>query len=387
LERIRVAVAAQDRAVRTALSSALQHKEIDLVDTMSPSNAAVNRIVSQPIDAAVLFNDGTDAVFELAEHLYIGKSVSAVVIVCPEMTASVLQRVVDCGASKAVDYKTIEAELAESVIKAVRREKSRALAPSETGSYQSRVISVFGTKGGSGKTMVAVNVACQLAMRKMRVALVDLDMQFGDVGVFLDIARSDSIADVIQENAFEYKALKSYLYSHPNGLFVLCAPQSPEMAETVLGEHVTSIITSLRANFDFVVLDMPPAFNDTSIAGLEVSDEIYFCMTPDLSALRNAKVSIGVLDSLSLGDRVFTVLNKNGGSMIKAADIEKVLNRKTSLVIPNDYQRSVKSINRGIPLVIGDKNSPAAKSIAAFVQKTVLAGTKADSLRDRKQKR
>ena len=132
---------------------------------------------------------------------------------------------------------------------------------------------------------------------------------------------------------------------------------------------------------------MPPAFNDTSIAGLEVSDEIYFCMTPDLSALRNAKVSIGVLDSLSLGDRVFTVLNKNGGSMIKAADIEKVLNRKTSLVIPNDYQRSVKSINRGIPLVIGDKNSPAAKSIAAFVQKTVLAGTKADSLRDRKQKR
>ena len=125
---------------------------IDLIDTMSPSNAAVNRIVSQPVDAVVLFDDGTDAVFELAERLYIGKSVSAVVMVCPDMTASVLQRVVDCGASKAVDYKTAQEDLAEAVIKAVRREKSRALAPSETGSYQSRVISVFGTKGGSGKT-------------------------------------------------------------------------------------------------------------------------------------------------------------------------------------------------------------------------------------------
>ena len=158
MERIRVAVAAQDRAVRTALSSALHHKEIDLIDTMSPSNAAVNRIVSQPVDAVVLFDDGTDAVFELAERLYIGKSVSAVVMVCPDMTASVLQRVVDCGASKAVDYKTAQEDLAEAVIKAVRREKSRALAPSETGSYQSRVISVFGTKGGSGKKIGRAHV-------------------------------------------------------------------------------------------------------------------------------------------------------------------------------------------------------------------------------------
>ena len=93
MERIQVAVAAQDRAVRTALSSALVHKEIDLVDTMSPSIAAVNRIVSQPADAVVLFNDGTDAVYELAERLYIGKSVAVVVMVCPDMTASVLQQI------------------------------------------------------------------------------------------------------------------------------------------------------------------------------------------------------------------------------------------------------------------------------------------------------
>ena len=73
--------------------------------------------------------------------------------------------------------------------------------------------------------------------------------------------------------------------------------------------------------------------------------------------------------------------------MIKAADIEKVLNKKVSFIIPNDYQRTLNSINRGIPLVIGDKHSPAAKSIASFVQKTMLADTKADFSHGRKHKR
>ncbi len=387
MEMIRVVIAAQDRLVRSALSAALQHAEIEPIEALGMSSESVSRIISQSADAVVLFYDSTNSAFEMAERLYISKGVLAIVMVCRDLNAALLQRMVDCGAAKAVDYNDIQDELAQAVIKTVRREKSRALPPFETGSCQSRVLSVFGTKGGSGKTMLAVNIACQLAANKLRVALVDLDLQFGDVGIFLDIARADSIADVVQENAMEYKALKSYLHAHSSGVYTLCAPQSPELAETVLGEHVSAIVASLKANFDFVLLDMPPAFNDTSIAGLEASDEIYFCITPDLAALRNAKVSLGVLDSLNLSERVFTVVNKNGNSMIKTGDIEKVLNKKESLVIPNDYPRIVKSINRGIPLVVADKRSPVAKCIAGFVKKSLCANEKTISGRDNKRKR
>ncbi len=249
MEKIRVVVAAQDRLVRSALSAALQHAEIEPIDALGMSSESVNRILSQSADAVVIFYEGMDSALEMAERLYVSKGVLAIIMVCRELNAALLQRMVDCGAAKAIDYNDNATRTGTGCYKNSTQGEITRLSPFETGSCQSRVLSVFGTKGGSGKTMLAVNIACQLAASKLRVALVDLDLQFGDVGIFLDIARADSIADVVQENALEYKALKSYLHAHSSGVFTLCAPQSPELAETVLGEHVSAIVARFEGQF------------------------------------------------------------------------------------------------------------------------------------------
>ncbi|MPN30341.1 Septum site-determining protein MinD [bioreactor metagenome] len=224
--------------------------------------------------------------------------------------------------------------------------------------------------------MFAVNLSAVLAQQGKRVALIDLDLQFGDVGIFLDIAKSDSIADVIMESAFEFSTLKSYLFSHMAGVSALCAPPNPENAELVTPDHVNKIISALRPNFDYVIIDMPPAFNDCSIAGLERSSEIYFMLNPDIATLRNAKVSIGVLESLDQGEKVRVVLNKNGDSSIKQKDVENVLDRSTVLVIPSDIRCAVKAVNRGVPIVIGDKRSPIASAISGFAEATYISPKK-----------
>ena len=147
---------------------------------------------------------------------------------------------------------------------------------------------------------------------------------------------------------------------------MLCAPPSPEYAEVVLPEHVSKMIAALKPNYDYIVLDMPPAFNDGVLCALETAATIYFIVNPDISTLRNAKVSIAVLESLNLSDKVEVVLNKNGGSSIKQKDIEKILERSAILTVPADARCAIKAVNRGVPVVTGDRRSPIALAITGF---------------------
>lgn len=370
MDETRVLVLARDADVRKALSAACGHEEIKVMDAMAPSPSAISRLAREKIDAVVL--ECSDAAFELAERIYISKTVLSLVMVSPEVGQEKLARAMACGVSRLVSQEEAARELPQAILQTVGREKTRAAAASPAGSFDSRVLSVFGTKGGVGKTMFSVNLGAALVSRKKKAALVDLDLQFGDIGIFLDIEKADSIADVAQENAFDYALMKSYLFTHPSGVAGLCAPPSPEFAEVVLPDHITRVIGGLKPNYDYVILDMPPAFQDNSIAGLEASSDIYFIINPDISTLRNAKVSLGVLKSLNLDERVHLVLNKNGCSDIKVRDIEKILERAVELVIPNDQSRAVKAVNRGVPIVTGDKRSPIARAFYAFVDKKLL---------------
>ena len=99
-------------------------------------------------------------------------------------------------------------------------------------------------------------------------------------------------------------------------------------------------------------------------------------LNPDIATLRNAKVSIGVLESLDHGEKVRVVLNKNGDSSIKQKDVESVLERRTVLVIPSDIRCAVKAVNRGVPIVIGDKRSPISSAITSFAEANYIAAKK-----------
>lgn len=377
MDKIRVVIVAADSVTRSALAAALDTDTIDLVKSMAPSPDLASRINSIQADAALIYNDSAPYIFDMVERVYLSRCVYGVIMVSHDMDPKVLEQAMNCGVTKVIPYSEMNESAESALVHIVNREKTRIAAPASAGTFESRVISVFGTKGGTGKTMFAVNLASALAQQGKRVALIDLDLQFGDVGIFLDIAKSDSIADVIMESAFDFSTLKSYLFSHMTGIAALCAPPNPENAELVTPDHVNKIITAMRPNYDYVVLDMPPSFNDCSIAGLERSNEIYFMLNPDIATLRNAKVSISVLESLDQGEKVRVVLNKNGDSSIKQKDVESVLERKTALVIPSDIRCAVKAVNRGVPIVIGDKRSPIASAITNFAQAAYTTPQKA----------
>lgn len=372
MSNFRLVILADTAQQRTALSAAAQG-DIEVVESLSPTADTLARLAALSPDAVVLWYDGSERELALCERIYVSKACLCLILVADEPDAALLSRALSSGVSRVISPAEAEGELAKVVSHVVSRERSRLAGVEDPGARASRVISVFGTKGGTGKTMLSVNLAVALARLGQRVALVDLDLQFGDVGILLDIAKSDSIADVAEESAFDYSALKSYLFTHRSGLMGLCAPPSPEYAEVVTPEHVKKTVRSLRPNFDFVLLDMPPSFHDNSIAGLEESGEIYFLLNPDISTLHNARVSLGVLDSLGLSDRVKLVLNKNGGSSIKSNDIGRILERPLELIIPNDQVCALRAVNSGVPLVLDSRRNQMGKIITAYASK-LLAG-------------
>lgn len=372
MSNFRLVILADTAQQRTALSAAARG-DIEVVESLSPTADTLARLAALSPDAVVLWYDGSERELALCERIYISKACLCLILVADEPDASLLSRALSCGVSRVLSPAEAEGELANVVSHVVSRERSRLAGIEDTGTRASRVISVFGTKGGAGKTMFSVNLAVALARLGQRVALVDLDLQFGDVGILLDISKSDSIADVAEESAFDYSALKSYLFTHRSGLMGLCAPPSPEYAEVVTPEHVKKTVRSLRPNFDFVLLDMPPSFHDNSIAGLEESGEIYFLLNPDISTLHNARVSLGVLDSLGLSDRVKLVLNKNGGSSIKSNDIGRILERPLELIIPNDQVCALRAVNSGVPIVLDTRRNQMGNVITGYASK-LLAG-------------
>jgi pilus assembly protein CpaE len=161
------------------------------------------------------------------------------------------------------------------------------------------VVTIFGTKGGVGKTTIAVNLAVLLAKSKKKVALIDLDLQFGDVSIFLNLYPKRTISELAQEgNALDLELLDSYLIPHISGVKILPAPGRPEYAELITPGHVEEIVNLLKLHYDYIVIDTPPLFNETNLSALDLSTQILLVLAMDLATIKNVKLSLELLESL-----------------------------------------------------------------------------------------
>jgi pilus assembly protein CpaE len=380
MDKIKIIIAAASPEQRDETLRLLNSDKLQIVATVTPDSAGLNKAGFAPADVLVLASDTLDnKETDFVERLYMTRPGLVNILMTREKNADILQKALLCGIIWVTDINNQAENPVETIISVLNREKNRQSSANSCGfvSYASEVMAFFGTKGGVGKTTTAVNVAVSLAKLNKRVALIDLDLQFGDVGIFLDIAKADSIVDVVEENNYEYSVLASFLYKHSSGVRVLCAPSAPEYAEMVKPLHIEKIISGLRSEFDYIILDMPPAFNDISIAALEQCSEIFFVINPDISSLRNAQASIAVLEQLNLGSKLNLIINRDGFSNLHRKDLEDVLGRKALLVLPCDYKNSAKAVNRGIPLVLAYKQSKVAMELSKFAQQTVDKSQKA----------
>ncbi len=235
------------------------------------------------------------------------------------------------------------------------------------GGTRGRIIAFFSCKGGTGNTTLAVNTALALQLRGAgRIALYDTAFSFGDVGVHLDLRSNESLLDVIKQlDELDPSAIEPLLTTHESGLRVLLAPPSPEMSETITAQHVELMLKYLAQLYDYVIVDCPTNYDDRTLSVLEHADDIMLITTPEVSAIRNTSNFIDLALRLKIPlKKIHVVLNRaDSNAHIGVAEIGRILRHSIEFRVLSSGRALVRSLTRGLPLVLEQEQHPFAQQI------------------------
>jgi pilus assembly protein CpaE len=253
-------------------------------------------------------------------------------------------------------------QLGFAVEKAVaRRRGAAATGAAALGS----LICVLGPKGGIGKTLTSANLAVALAELRKRVVVVDLDLQFGDVGLSLGLTPQRTIYDLIKSGgSLDAEKLEAFLTTHESGASVLMAPVRPDQAGAVTVEFLQEVYALLRSTHDFVVVDTPPGFMPEVIASIDASTHVCMVGTLDSLSLKNTKLGLETLDLMGYeSERISMVLNRADSKVgVTQEDVTAIVGRSADILVPS-HRDIARSVNEGKPVV---QNRPRSEVARAF---------------------
>ncbi len=246
----------------------------------------------------------------------------------------------------------------------------RVEAPKKKG----RMIAVFSSKGGCGTSFIATNLAAATAAPTV---LVDLNLQAGDLPLFLGIDPKYSIADLAEHRTrLDSALITSLLAPYSSNLSLLAAPKEADAADDIEPEHVFEVLERLRENFEWVVLDPQHTFDAITLQALDQSDEILLVLTLDIPAIRSTQRALEIFDRLGYPRKKIRIIVNRWSKQIDLdlRQVEKFLGEPVVGFIPSDYQTAVSSINLGRPLVQSDSTSKIAQEIKRITR--TIAGDK-----------
>ncbi len=240
---------------------------------------------------------------------------------------------------------------------------SSAILPSNLG----KIIVVYSPKGGCGATTLAVNLGIALHSEESKVALVDGNLQYGDLAVFLNEQVRNSILDLApRADEMDAEIIDEVLLSHPaTGLRVLAAPTRPEYAENVQGEQFVKVIKFLRRMFAYVIVDASSMLTDVVLGALDHSDLVVLITTQEIPSIKNARLFMDLAQILKIQrQRILFVVNRYDKRIgILPEKIGESFKHDVTVAIPFDDRVVVPSINRGVPFMSSDRSRPIARSI------------------------
>jgi pilus assembly protein CpaE len=298
-----------------------------------------------------------------------------VVLMTEEMTLPLLQEALRSGVRDAVTIDAGESQIRAAIARvgdAMAAISNRAAAAASDTRSLGRVIVSFSTKGGVGKSVVSTNLAVVLATHAQgKVALVDCDLQFGDVAVLLGIPPVHTTTDAAAaiESADE-QLMEGLLATHDaSSLRVLCAPVEPSAGDKITPQEMIGIVRMLQRMYDYIVIDMPPHFDDVVVALLIEADAVLLVASMDIPSIKNLKVGIQTLDLLSLaGNKLHLVLNRaNARVHLDVGDVERALGVTAEYRIPSDIAVP-QAVNRGVPVVLDKPRAPAALALRSLAE-------------------
>jgi pilus assembly protein CpaE len=383
---IKLVVIGKQEESRAELSRMLNQDEILVTGVFKDGASALSRIENVDPDIVVMALDSDESdIFSISERIYFNRPKCIVMLVARSIDVDLLQRAMRAGIRHVVPWTDNEKKLAENVKHIFNMESSRhtAILGNQCLEHTSRIVTIFGTKGGSGKTTIAVNLAVNLAKQGKKVALLDLNLQYGDANIFLNMESNDTVYELVQGyKDFDIDTIKSYMSVHSSGVEVLSAPKSPEYAEFITKEHVEKLLNIIRPYYDYVIIDVAANFNEITLLAIESSTMILMVTGLDISILRNTKISLKVLESLKQLDKVIMVINRVSKGTITVEDATKILQRPLGAAIPSDWKTVGSALNIGAPFVLNTKKTNAAIAMSRLTD-IVLAGKLAEKAQHR----
>ncbi|MDI6735245.1 MAG: AAA family ATPase [bacterium] len=243
-----------------------------------------------------------------------------------------------------------------------------------------KIIAMFGAKGGVGRTLISTNLAVSMAEslkpQNKKIALIDLDLQFGDIAIMLNLTPAKTIVGLSKEinelGNIDEELLESYLIKYRDNLAVLPAPLKPEEADLIQAEHIERILDLIKNRYHYTIVDCSRTLSESILVALGMADTIILLLTMDIPTIKNAKLSLEVMEKLGFSPKIKIVLNRAYTKMgISIAEVKEALASPIMELIPSDGRVAIPSVNEGIPFVIKYPKSNISKSIKSLADKIV----------------
>ena len=229
---------------------------------------------------------------------------------------------------------------------------------------EGKMIVLVGPKGGSGKTLTATNLAAAIAAAGRSVVVVDLDLQFGDVGLALGLAPDKTVYDLLTSGgSMDAEKVDAFLVKHESGASALLAPRRPDQAGLITVEFLRDVYAVLRSSHDVVIVDTPPAFTSEVIGAVDASTDVCVVAMLDALSLKNLRLGLETLELMGYPDSAIRfVLNRADSQVgIGIDDVRAIVGRAPDVAVPSD-RAITRSVNEGIPIAHKSPGSDAGKA-------------------------
>lgn len=375
MERINLLVLSDDLDLRIEIKNLINDETFAISGYSGFSAEGKTKIINKfpEVVLCAVRGEVPDSVFAFVQDLLAAVRGTIVVLANDNISVELVNKAAQYGIRKVlpIDGIGIE-EFSENISTVYKLEQQRILDTNEGKKVRCKALGFFGGKGGTGKTTLAIGVAAQLAKAGKRVMLLDLDLQFGDISMALDLETKNSIVDLVQDRGgITIENINGFAVEHSTGMSVLCAPKSPEFADFVSPAHVEKIIDIMRPYYEYIIIDLPASFGETTITACENCEEIYLVYNNEILSLRNARVCYNILEQLHQREKVRFILNKVEKGLVKIEDFEEMFQTKMFAAVPADYQAALSSINKGMAVTVAQPKSEISKGISEITDKII----------------
>ena len=357
----------------------------DTVDTVDTIQSLTTYIDDHPEEDLVIIGPDTPLVMatEMAEKYRLDRPSLSVLLLRRRVEMQILSDALRAGVREVVVADDAQALLdactrAQSVSRQIRRADHRTEAAGD-----GKVIMVFSAKGGCGKTTVATNLAAALSqLGSGRVCLVDLNLEFGDVAIALQVEPVRTIGDVLgMQGGLDRRALESLVIPYRDGLDVLLAPVQPADAEFISASLVGEILGILEDMYDYIVIDTPPTLNDVVLRCFDMADSHLLLTSLDMLSLKNLKITLDALDVLGYPrNRWKIILNRCDAKVgLKPQDVEEATGLQITTRLPSS--KDVPSaLNSGVALAMENPRHPFSRAMRGLAEMESLGGANARAM-------